>query len=493
MAPEDAITTGIDGLIRIVHERGRVELREAADMLGVPTELAEEWAKLLEEENVLRMEFKLTKTYLVWKGPTREELARSVKKIDVERDEMTKDLRALIQRAKARKGELNVIKRDLNELAKVMDEKLPEKLRRQLDALRAVEKDKEKIFQARMSGVRDIKEKLQAIEREIERKKDLVKTMKNRAEEIEASPALQKRVSEISDARKNLDESLKSMEKMKAELQASLKDSGEQRDELTSAIKAMSELEEKVSEMEKAEKKAQKVIGKLEGKVKFIDKKLRTMHELIESGEVEKTLKELNKEKKNIVDIEEDIKKQTEELSKHSGSITKALEEHETKYEELLSAKKRLLNSIDDYNSQLVKVDAGFREEAGKIRKLVEEMEGALKKSKSEIEEQVEEARKGIEKYESAVAKREEVLKIRDAINDMELERDRLVKQLRLLSKSITAIEVSSEVSGRLGELADIKKGINDVKIAEKAYDVKRKHLQKMIKNMMESEKGGKK
>ncbi|MCK4714812.1 MAG: hypothetical protein KAT35_04500, partial [Candidatus Aenigmarchaeota archaeon] len=130
-----------------------------------------------------------------------------------------------------------------------------------------------------------------------------------------------------------------------------------------------------------------------------------------------------------------------------------------------------------------------FRSESRQIKELADEMIGVLNKSKKEIEEQMGLAHKGIEKYESIVVKREEVAKIREAIDEMEAGRDRLVRQLRLLSKSVSAIQVSAEVSGRTEKVVEIKKGITEVKIAEKAYDVKRTHLQKMIKKLMVEEK----
>ncbi|VVC02900.1 Chromosome partition protein Smc [Candidatus Burarchaeum australiense] len=493
MAQEGPITTGIDGLIRIVHDRQKIELSEAASALGVSTPVAEEWAKLLEEEKVLKLEYRLTRIYLVWKGPTEEDMKVNIEKIDEQKASITRDLRALIERAKAKEGDLQSIRKELTELAGAMDQQLPEKLRGRLDALHAVDKDKEKLFQEKMTKISDMLEKLNAIEREIQRKRELLAEMNKRVKEIEKTPGLRDRVNEIADARKKLDKSLESVEEVKTSLQQALKRSAEQKTEIAGAIEAMAKLEESAKEMQQYKADAEALIEKLQFRVLDIDRKLGTMKDILVSGNVSENLARLRKEKESLEVMEREVDEQSRILADRTDAITKALETHESKYEELMSAKKKLIGSLDEYDGQLAKVDMGFRQEAGQIRELTDEMVGALNKSKKEIEDQVELAHKGVEKYESAVAKRQQVAEIIDAIDEMEVERDRLVKQLRLLSKSVSALEVSAEVSGKSGKITEIKQSMSDVSLKEKAYDAKRLQLQKMIRNMLEEEDANKK
>ena len=66
MALDDLlISTGVDNLIRIVKERGRVEIGSAARELRLPARTVEDWAHVLEEEGIITVEYKLTKAYLV--------------------------------------------------------------------------------------------------------------------------------------------------------------------------------------------------------------------------------------------------------------------------------------------------------------------------------------------------------------------------------------------------------------------------------------------
>jgi chromosome segregation ATPase len=69
------ITTGVDALVRLVKEKQRTELEEASSVLNIPQETIEDWARVLEEEGILRIEYRLTRIYLVWVKPTEEEVA----------------------------------------------------------------------------------------------------------------------------------------------------------------------------------------------------------------------------------------------------------------------------------------------------------------------------------------------------------------------------------------------------------------------------------
>lgn len=79
------VTTGVDSLVRIVKERQRIELEEASLLLGTPAETLEEWARILEEEGILRIDYRLTKLFLVCVKPTEDEIASEVKSFNEEK------------------------------------------------------------------------------------------------------------------------------------------------------------------------------------------------------------------------------------------------------------------------------------------------------------------------------------------------------------------------------------------------------------------------
>jgi len=68
------ITTGVDALVRLVKEKQRVEIEDASAILNIPVDTLEEWSRVLEEQGILRIEYRLTHIYLAWVKPTEEEI-----------------------------------------------------------------------------------------------------------------------------------------------------------------------------------------------------------------------------------------------------------------------------------------------------------------------------------------------------------------------------------------------------------------------------------
>ena len=68
------IETGVDKLVNIVRERGRIALADAAKELGVSTTVIQEWVEFLEEEGIISVEYKLTKPFLVERKLTKKEV-----------------------------------------------------------------------------------------------------------------------------------------------------------------------------------------------------------------------------------------------------------------------------------------------------------------------------------------------------------------------------------------------------------------------------------
>ena len=73
------IETGVDKLVNLIKERGRVALQDAAKELGVSTTVIQEWVDFLEEEGIISVEYKLTKPYLVDRKLTKKEVEAKAK------------------------------------------------------------------------------------------------------------------------------------------------------------------------------------------------------------------------------------------------------------------------------------------------------------------------------------------------------------------------------------------------------------------------------
>ena len=138
MAVEDLlISTGVDNLIRLVHDAGRIELKEAAKNLGLSSASVEEWARILEEEGIVKLEYQLTKIYLVWVGTSPKELARKSEQLADRKAEISRDVETMIGRLEARGAELDKLDSEFKKVAELLDPKFGG-LKRRLDALKDI-------------------------------------------------------------------------------------------------------------------------------------------------------------------------------------------------------------------------------------------------------------------------------------------------------------------------------------------------------------------
>jgi len=105
------ITTGVDALVRLVKERQRVEMEEASSILNIPQETIEEWTRVLEEEGILKMEYRLTKIFLLWVKPTEEEAAQEKVSFYEEKKGLEGEVEGMRQRIAAGTGGFEDLRR----------------------------------------------------------------------------------------------------------------------------------------------------------------------------------------------------------------------------------------------------------------------------------------------------------------------------------------------------------------------------------------------
>ena len=84
--PTSIIETGVDKLVKLVKESGRVAVPDAAKMLNVSTTIIMEWADFLEEEGIISIEYKFTKPFLVERKLTKKEVEAKSKEFETKKD-----------------------------------------------------------------------------------------------------------------------------------------------------------------------------------------------------------------------------------------------------------------------------------------------------------------------------------------------------------------------------------------------------------------------
>ena len=80
------IETGVDKLVNLIKERGKISIPDAAKQLGTSTQVVGEWADFLEEEGIISIQHTLTKPYLVERKLTKKEVESKAKEFEGKKD-----------------------------------------------------------------------------------------------------------------------------------------------------------------------------------------------------------------------------------------------------------------------------------------------------------------------------------------------------------------------------------------------------------------------
>ncbi len=91
-----SISTAVDSLVNLVIEKKRILLEEASRELKVPENIIMEWATFLEEEGILNIDYKFSKTYLVAKKDIKKE-EQEIEDINILKDVLTRKIQYMLK------------------------------------------------------------------------------------------------------------------------------------------------------------------------------------------------------------------------------------------------------------------------------------------------------------------------------------------------------------------------------------------------------------
>jgi chromosome segregation ATPase len=125
MADNDVIlSTGVDSLMKLVRDRGRIELRDAAVELGISQGVLEEWAKVLEKEGVIKIEYLFTKVYLTTQSMEKVELQKKAKDIEDMQVTLSREVETQVKRLERVGKELDDMRDEFVGVSALFEDKM---------------------------------------------------------------------------------------------------------------------------------------------------------------------------------------------------------------------------------------------------------------------------------------------------------------------------------------------------------------------------------
>ena len=118
MAIDDfLISTGLDNLILLVKEKGRIELGQAAKELKIPIKTVEDWAHVLEEEGIVKLEYKLMQVFLIWQKPSQDYVEKKSKNLELRANSAKAGVEMLLSKVEEGGKNLDMIQKEISMLS----------------------------------------------------------------------------------------------------------------------------------------------------------------------------------------------------------------------------------------------------------------------------------------------------------------------------------------------------------------------------------------
>jgi len=327
MTEKEVIQTGVDKLVRLVKDKGKVSLKEASRLLGVDEETLEEWAQFLEDGGLISIEYKFTVPYLVGKKLTKAEIDQKAKEISEDKNIFMRKTQSAVNYLEMLDKEVIKLDSIFSNIEKHSDRSLRH-VQDDILELEKAEKDKEMTEKQIAESKEGYIKKMSSINRKLkEEKSDYDKI----SEEI----------------RKEVEETARMFETEKKEAQ--------------SIVESERLLEDKLNRVKELSGDIQKKMSKESKKISDSEQKLNTLKQRYEEmqnslmKEKQDILKSMNENKLKEVEITKrqgEIIKKMQQKQKEVGSELGELEDLPGKFKQFLDRKSKIKDVLESVAKQ---------------------------------------------------------------------------------------------------------------------------------------------
>jgi len=486
------ITTGVDALVRLVKEKQRIELEDASSILNIPQETIEDWSRVLEEEGILRIEYRLTRVYLVWIRPSEEEVAQEKESFYQERAAIEGEVGQIKSKISSESGELEGLKESFDKFySKVygrMDEL--EKLVSPVPAGKTLSDESISKFKEELAGMEnqlaDVRKGLSGIRGEVESlgiggksgasEELLGKTEKlgtefaslqAEMESLRKRAASQEGPDEVSmpsvkDIKKkfeSMQKDLVSLRSRNAQMRQDMLSLHESSEILKSVAESIMGQEDKITALRQEVEEVSKETDELMKRSSAVASQVRQNVDLIErlgdSVDVAKTVLKKFPSQQKVLDDLDALKKEEDDLGQKSEDMQKLLE---------------AVGGRQVTAKQFTELTRRMEEKSSQMRKEMDSLEAALHDEKStyltfqKIKERIVPS---IEAYQSqldAMDKKIEKIRADSAGTLQSLKADAQKLQESLKGSQVQdVLKVAEEIRGKKKALDDIRASLDDL------------------------------
>lgn len=186
------IETGVDKLIELIERKKDLSLQEAANLLGVPKVVVEEWVSFLEEEGLISVDYKLGKTKLQLKELSPQDVQRKGKEFVSQKEGFLRKLESTLSTIEKEHDWLQKIKKEFTDLAQEVHKEVSS-IEGELGTLEKFESLKADLDKEIVLQEQAYKEEIRRINRELETKRkvyeDIIKNLERKEVSLDEEKA----------------------------------------------------------------------------------------------------------------------------------------------------------------------------------------------------------------------------------------------------------------------------------------------------------------
>jgi hypothetical protein len=160
------LETGVDKLIDLVKDKKKIEIGEAARILGVPEEIILELARFLEEEAIIDIEYGLSKKYLKVRTVTKEQINQKSEEVKVKKSEFKEKSEVMLMKLEREMEELKNVESEFQGLKNSLGNQVID-IQNKISKIKEYEDADKKITQELFAKIKEYVNNIQVIENEI--------------------------------------------------------------------------------------------------------------------------------------------------------------------------------------------------------------------------------------------------------------------------------------------------------------------------------------
>lgn len=302
------IETGVDRLVELIDKDKRISVEDAAKKLGISKIVIQEWADFLEEEKIISIEYRFSKTFLLQRKLTEKEVKNKEKEYSSEKDAFVRKVEAGIKTLESDASGLEKIKTEFLEIKNSLGPEI-DKVRGEVNQLQKYEYLKKNLD-------KDIEKQVETFQQILDRSHKEIDFEQKRHQQLLETLEIEKRELEVRERR------FLSLEEKEKELMSRIQN----------IVELSKEIERRISSEISTITESEKKILELESVVKNIEKNV-----VAKKSSIQPLLDEAKKHEEQILKLQQDIlektRRKTEEIKSKVEEGTKYLQNFEKFFE----------------------------------------------------------------------------------------------------------------------------------------------------------------